>query len=127
MSRSDNRRFLAEAVARRHQETLQRAEEALERLHRAGRPVNFSAVARAASVSRTWLYSQPGLGTAIRDLRVTSLAAAPLNPPTGHRASSDSLRQRITDLRAENARLRLEKAALEDQLARNLGRDRSSP
>jgi hypothetical protein len=125
MTRSDNRRFLAVAVAQRHRETLQRAEEAVERLHRAGRPVNFSAVARAASVSRAWLYSQPELRAAIRGLRV-NVSVAAVQPASAQGASSDSLRQRVAALRAENARLRLEKAALEDQLARKLGRERSS-
>ena len=48
MTRADNTRFLTQAAAGRHQETLRKASEAIARLDSTGQPVNFSAVAAAA-------------------------------------------------------------------------------
>ena len=51
MTGTDNARFLAQAAAARHQATLSRASNAIERLNGSGQPVNFSAVAAAADFS----------------------------------------------------------------------------
>ena len=50
---------LALAAARRHELTRARAIQALRELDRAGAPVTFAAVATAAGISRSWLYTQP--------------------------------------------------------------------
>ena len=60
---------LAAAAARKHDATLARAGAALRELDRAGGVINFQAVARAAGVSRQWLYQQPDLRREIEQLR----------------------------------------------------------
>jgi phytoene/squalene synthetase len=45
MTRADNTRYLTQATARRHQQTLRKASDAIAHLDSSGQPVNFSAVA----------------------------------------------------------------------------------
>jgi hypothetical protein len=112
---------LAKANARRHQSALSATQGTIERLCREGRPVNFGAVARAAGVSRAWLYRQADLRDSIGRLRSTG----PAPVPGAQRASISSLRQRLETARAEVARLKAENVVLRDQLARQLGAKRA--
>ena len=123
MTRADNSSFLAEANARRHQAALSAARHAIEQLQRQGQAVSFSAVAESAGVSRGWLYRQDQ----IRDLisRQRALKPPPARRLTAQRATTDSLRQRLDAARAENTRLRAENRTLRDQLARQLGLQRT--
>ena len=83
MTRADNTRYLTQATAERHQATLRKASDAIAHLDSSGQPVNFSAVAAAAGVSRASLYRDPG----IRDL-ISRMRSAP--PPSGTiRAAQD--------------------------------------
>src|SRR4051794_21143847 len=107
---------LSTAAARRHDAALGRAREALRALGGAGEPVTFQAVARAAGVSRQWLYTQPQLRADIEPLRDQPTRPA-AGPPPRERASDASRRQRIEHLLAENRRLRDENATLKDELA----------
>ncbi len=122
MTPTDNSSYLAQANTRRHQAALAAAHHAIEQLQRQGRAVNFSAVAHSAGVSRGWLYRQKQ----IRDLISKQRA---LDPPrarvTAQRASADSLRQRLDAARAEITRLRAENHSLRDQIARQLGLQRT--
>jgi Family of unknown function (DUF6262) len=124
MTRADNTRFLTQAAAERHQETLRKASEAITRLDSAGQPVNFSAVAAAAGVSRASLYRDPG----IRDLisRIRSAPSPSAATRAAQRATTDSLRARLNTARAEITRLRAENATLRDQAARHLGEQRAA-
>ena len=72
MNRADNSAFLAQANARRHQAALAAAHHAIDQLRREGKPVTYAAVAHAAGVSRTWLYSQEQIRDLISDLRQRS-------------------------------------------------------
>ena len=82
MTRADNTRFLTQAAAQRHQQTLRKTSDAIAHLDSSGQPVNFSAVAAAAGVSRASLYRDP----AIRDLisrircRTTAVRGHPRRP-----------------------------------------------
>ena len=60
---------LAEAAARRHELTRAKAAQALREIDRAGTPVTFARVAKAAGISRSWLYTQPDISGQIRRLR----------------------------------------------------------
>jgi len=122
MTRADNSAFLAQANTRRHQAALTAARHAIEQLRREGRPVNYATVAHAAGVSRAWLYRQDQIRDLIGQLRDHQPLAAAL---TTQRASTDSLRQRLDTARAEINRLRAENRSLRDQLARQLGLQRS--
>jgi len=124
MNRADNSAFLAQANARRHQAALAAAHHAIYQLRREGKPVTYAAVAYAAGVSRTWLYSQDQIRDLISDLRKDEPPAAAL---TAQRASTSSLRQRLDTACAEITRLRTENRSLRDQLARQLGLHRTQP
>jgi|tagenome__1003787_1003787.scaffolds.fasta_scaffold20914466_3 hypothetical protein len=124
MTRADNTRFLTRAAASRHQATLKKATDAIEHLDSTGQPVNFSAVAAAAGVSRDSLYRNPG----IRDL-ITRMRSAPPRSAatrTAERATADSLRVLLSTARAEITRLRAENTMLRDQAARHLGEQRAA-
>lgn len=54
-----NSAHLRAAAARRREQTLQRARDALRQLETDGGPITFDLVARAAGVSRAWLYIEP--------------------------------------------------------------------
>jgi Family of unknown function (DUF6262) len=124
MTRADNSAYLAQANARRHQEALLAARHAIQELQRQGQAVNFSTVAQSAGVSRGWLYRQDQIrGLISRQQALKPPAAA--RRATAHRATADSLRQRLDAARAENTRLRAENRSLRDQLARHLGLQRT--
>ena len=122
MRRADNSAFLAQANARRHQAALSAAHHAIQQLQRQGQPVSFSTVAQSAGVSRAWLYRQHQILDLISQQRA-------LKPPatriTAQRATADSLRQRLDAARAEITRLRAENHSLREQLARQLGLQRT--
>jgi hypothetical protein len=116
---------LALAAARKHDATLARAAVALRELDRGGGAINFQAVARAAGVSRQWLYQQADLRREIEQLRTTSVNAAP-GVPARQRATEASLRQRVRSLLDENHRLRGESDGLRAELALAYGERRDA-
>ena len=111
---------LREAAQARHEATLRRATNALQRLARRGEPVTFRRLAETAGVSRSWLYRQPQLRDEITRLRDTT-TGRPGTLPAAERATTDSLRQQVRAYRDEITRLRTENQELRDQLARHLG------
>jgi Family of unknown function (DUF6262) len=125
VTRADNAHHLRRSAAARHDAALVRARAALDELDRAGQPLTFATVARAARVSRSWLYNQPDLRATITRLRsAASLTDAP-PIPAAQRATSESLHQRLDATRDEITQLRAENAVLRDRLARSLGDQRS--
>lgn len=114
---------LAAAAARKHHVALERAGGALRDLDASGQAINFQAVARAAGVSRQWLYQQPELRAEIERLRDRQPRRAD-GIPAAQRASEASLRQRNRALLDENQRLRTENAQLKDELALAYGEQR---
>jgi len=117
---------LAVAAARRHELTRARAIQALRELDRAGAPVTFAAVAAAARISRSWLYTQPDIRDQIQRLR-TSTSRAPGTPvPIGQRSTDASLHTRLTAALPRNQALADENARLRRQLARALGDQRTT-
>ena len=123
---ADNTAHLHAATQRRRQQTLARASDALDRLATAGEPISVARVAAVASVSRSWLYTQPELLDRIETLRQKRPAPAEADRgPADQRASNTSLirrlelaHQRLGQLTEENQRLR-------DELARAYGRLRA--
>jgi hypothetical protein len=116
---------LREAAQARHDATLSRATNALQRLARRGEPVTFRRLAETAGVSRSWLYRQPQLRDEITRLRDTT-TGRPGTLPAAERATADSLRQQLSTHRDEVTRLRIENQELRDQLARHLGAARAA-
>ena len=87
----DNTAPLILAARKRRELARAKAVRALREIDRAGTPVTFEAVARAAGVSRSWLYGQPDLRAEIHRLREATSRAA--TPPirASQRASDTSL------------------------------------
>ncbi len=118
---------LSEAASRRHELTRARAIQALHELDRAGVPVTIAGVPRAAGVSRSWLYTQPGISSQIRRLRhQADGAGSPGAVPAAQRATDASLRARLTAALDRNKELADDNARLRRQLARALGGQRSA-
>ena len=122
MNRADNSAYLAQANARRHQAALAAAQHAIEQLQREGKAINYTTVARTAGVSRPWLYRQDQIRDLISQQRALKPPATRL---TAQRATADSLRQRLDAARVEITRLRAENHSLREQLARQLGLQRT--
>jgi hypothetical protein len=118
---------LSDAAAQRHELTRSRAVQALRELDRSGVPVTFAGVARAAGISRSWLYTQPDISSQIRRLRQKANAAGPAGGiPAAQRPTDASLRARLTAALHRNKQLADENARLRRQLAHALGDQRSA-
>jgi hypothetical protein len=83
---------LAAAAARRHQLTRAKAIQALRELDRAGTVITFTAVATAAGISRSWLYTQPDIRSQIQQLRSPATHRPAAATPAAQRATDASLR-----------------------------------
>ena len=117
LTRANNTHHLQAAATARHHAALQRARNAIKQLNRDASTITFAEVARTAHVSRGWLYNQTDLRDAIIALRCQQPAARTI--PAAHRASSESLHQRLESARQEITRLRADNAAMREQLARS--------
>jgi Family of unknown function (DUF6262) len=118
---------LAKAAAQRHELTRARAMQALRELDRAGTPVTFAGIAKAAGISRSWLYTQPDISSEIRKLRGRTDGAGSAGAiPAGQRATDTSLRARLATALDRNRQLADENARLRRQLAHALGDQRSA-
>jgi Family of unknown function (DUF6262) len=125
--RPDNSAAIIAAARQRHELTRSKAIRALRELQAAAEPVTFDGVARAAGISRSWLYTQPDIRAEIEHLRqATRRAPGPAIPP-GQRASSASLHARLQTAIERNRMLTEENQRLRRQLAQALGQQRSSP
>ena len=122
--RTDGSAHLTHAAQARHEQTLQRAQRAIQSIADGDSLVTVSELARRAGVSRSWLYTQPELLERIEQLRQhnrdqTGPAANVSN--TDIRASTDSLRRRLELAHAHIAQLRTENRELREALARAHG------
>ena len=118
---------LSAAAARRHELTRSRAVQALRELDRAGVPVTFAGVAKAAGISRSWLYTQPDISSQIRRLRQETTAAGSAGGiPAAQRATDASLGARLAAALDRNKQLADDNARLRRQLAHALGGQRSA-
>jgi len=124
--RADNTAPLISAARKRHELTRSRAIRALRELERAGTPVTFETVARAAGVSRSWLYAQSDIRAEIERLRDTTQRAPSPPIPASQRASDASLLRRLAEASQRNRQLAEENTRLRRQLAHALGDQRSA-
>ena len=113
--RPDNSHFLHAAQARRHQELIDRAANAIRAIDCRGEVVSFASVARCSGVSRSFLNKVLELGTEIRRLRSGRFQAPPV--PSGQRMSDDSKDARIGQLSDANRKLREDVTWLREQNA----------
>ena len=121
--RADNSRHIRQAAERRHELTRSKAVAALRELQNQGGAVTFEAVAAAAGVSRSWLYTQADLRADIIGLRDDG---GPRQPRTSQRssASAESLQARLRASLERNRALSTEIERLRHQLALALGHSR---
>jgi hypothetical protein len=124
---ADNSDHLAVAARRRHELTRAKAIQALRELDRTGTPITFQTLARHASVSRSWLYSQPDIRAEIQNLRDATQRAPATVIPTGQRASDTSLLRRLEAANQRNRQLTQDNQRLRRQLAEALGQLRTTP
>ncbi|MER6639165.1 DUF6262 family protein [Streptomyces microflavus] len=98
---------LTDATRQRSEHARRDAAKAISAAQRSGNRTSFAAMARAAGVSRSWLYTQQDLVTAIRRLQDRQ----PTNERTGPQPASvasiqrrlEAALSRIKQLRAENS------------------------
>jgi hypothetical protein len=118
MMPADPRTPLTESARRRHQETSDRARQALRDFEATGQPITYAKIARVAAVSRSWLYTQPDVRAAIdrlRDLNGRSNNNTPI--PARQRSSDSSLTRRLEAAHHRNQELSREVTRLREQLA----------
>lgn len=123
---ADNSAHLTVAAQRRHELTRSKAIQALRELARAGTSVTFEAVAVAAGVSRSWLYTQPDIKTEIQGLREATHHAPTSTVPVSQKASDTSLLRRLEAATQRNRELAAANQQLRRQLARALGDQRAA-
>jgi hypothetical protein len=124
--RPDNTTGMITAARRRRELTRAKAVQALRELDRTGAPVTFDAVARAAGISRSWLYGEADLRAEIQRLRQTTRRAPDPPIPTAQRASDASLLARLQTATDRNRTLSEENQRLRRQLAQALGEQRAA-
>ncbi|MEV4478024.1 DUF6262 family protein [Nonomuraea sp. NPDC049504] len=122
---SDNSHHLAAAARRRAELTRAKAVQALRELVRTGEVISFDRVARAAGVSRSWLYAQPDLRAEIERLRQATRPAPEQRVPAIQRTSEASLLARLQSALDRNRELAKENQRLRRQLAQALGERRA--
>ena len=95
--RADNSRHLIAAASRRGDEARGRVVDVLHQADRDGRGLSITELARAAGVSRAYLYSQQDLVAAARELQEKN---------SGRLARVEALTARNKKLQEENRQLR---------------------
>jgi integrase len=115
--RADNTGHIRAAAEQRSRQARHRAEQALEQLIRDRRPLTVAGLARAATVSRSWLYTQPDL---LEQLQQRSSDKTAHNT-TITRASESSLQRRLELAHQRITQQTEEIRKLRDQLARAHG------
>lgn len=116
---------LAEAARRRHELTRAKAVRALRELDKAGTTITFEHVARAAGISRSWLYTQPDLRSEIERLREAT-RRPDTAIPASQRCTDASLLRRLQASLERNQQLTEENQRLRRQLAHALGDQRTT-
>lgn len=111
---ADNSYHLVAAAQQRHDDAHQRAQEAIRVAAARGEAVTATGVAARAGVSRAFLYANPDLIEAIRQLRDTG--ERPGAAPARQRASEASLLHRLEALTGRNKELRTENGDLRRRL-----------
>lgn len=124
---ADNTAHLRAATQRRTEQTRQRALATLRRMDTAGTPITLNSLAREASVSRSWLYTQHALRAEIQRRRQRHQPpTAPAIPPERQRATEASLLQRLQAATERIHHLEHDNQQLREALAHALGERRTA-
>ena len=123
--RADNSQLIRDAAQRKHDRCLESVTRAIREADRLGNPVTVLAIAKAAGVSASWIYTQPEVFAAIRTRRDKAGRTEDSSAPSYQRAGSSSQQKRIDLLNArlkqamdDVERLRRELAAVHAELRR---------
>lgn len=103
MPPADNTRFVIAAAHDRGRQARERAERALTLAQRSPTRPAVADIARAAKVSRSWLYTQTDLIAALRELQGRT---TPTTSSGERSATTESLRQRLDAALGKNKKLR---------------------
>jgi thiazole synthase ThiGH ThiG subunit len=123
MSRSRNIEALRAASEAKKTAKYSAAKSAIASLRKAETPISFVAVARAAGVSTSYLYSNPELKATIERLRTSTLANRPDPPATGSETGVTAvLLAKLKTEQATTKELRLRIRELEARVETLLGR-----
>jgi hypothetical protein len=122
---ADHTHHLAEHARQRHDQTLQRAQQALTGLADAAEQVTVALLADRAGVSRSWIYTQPALLDRIRQVQQHRTSARFVRD-TVTRATDESLRRRLALAHERVSQLRTENQQLRDALAHAHGQLRAA-
>ena len=125
--RADNTHHIVTAARQRHELTRAKAIQALRTLDADGRPVTFGAVAQAAAVSRSCLYTESDVRAEIERLRARNRRAPTTPVPARQRASDASLLRRLEAATQRIRQLTEENRTLREQLAQAFGERRATP
>ena len=109
---ADNSHHLTEAARRRHDQAHQRVVRTLRAARTGDRPPSVSALAAAAGVSRSFIYSNPDLIQALHELGPRE----PTRVDPRRQASHQSLLARVAALNEKNKTLRAENTDLRRRL-----------
>jgi len=102
------------AAQKKKEETFTRAEEAIKKLIKEKKPINFESVSQAADVTRAWLYRQPELRNQIETLRERQGVKQQL--PVELKLSDASKQTLTFELRKQNKELKMENQKLKREL-----------
>jgi len=101
---------LKNAALSKKQDAMRRAKLALKEMQQYNLPINFQAVAKQASVAKSWLYKQVDLADQIKSLRSQSRTIRRTHVGAKQIARKNSeiqtLKQHIHDLTLENKQLK---------------------
>lgn len=111
---ADNSHHLVVAAQRRHDDAHQRAQEAIRVAAAHSEAPSATTLAARAGVSRAFLYANPALIEAIRNLRSTGQQPAVV--PSRQRATEASMQRRLEALTQRNKELRTENQDLRRRL-----------
>ena len=108
---------LRDAAQRRHDESLQRATDALAALSASGAAITFASVARKAGISTDFLYRQPQLRQRIHELRKGTPSQLPSIAPEDSDSASGAVRALSAQIKELRRRHHEETASLRTALA----------
>lgn len=108
---------LRDAAHRRHEQSLERASDALAALSAAGKPITFASVARKAGVSTDFLYRHPTLRRRIHELRTTTTSHRQPSSEPSTSGPSAAIRALSVQIKEMRRRHHEETAALQAALA----------
>lgn len=107
---------IAQHTEKKRLETFRRCEQAIRKMLRERKPINFNAVSRESGCSVSWLYKESEVAARIRSLR-TQQSSKKVVVPKIEQATVNSLRSQIKTLRERNKDITAENELLKKQIA----------